>query len=163
LFCTLSIHMHRFSFKHLSWHSITKILRNGPRAHFPFTHKGKATSGVTYNPKDEPEAYNNPVVHSRLTEYTPMGKEVDELYYDPRTEDNDSDSCSAHEGRRREDAWAIMDCRQGNRLILHSQHECEASHTTLARQLTASHSGTPGYSLPIRRSLIVIYLLFAVS
>jgi hypothetical protein len=27
----------------LSWHSITKILRNGPRAHFPFnfaTHKG---------------------------------------------------------------------------------------------------------------------------
>jgi hypothetical protein len=28
--------MHRFTFKHLSWHSITKILRNGPRAHFPF-------------------------------------------------------------------------------------------------------------------------------
>jgi hypothetical protein len=27
---------HKFTFKHLSWHSITKILRNGPRAHFPF-------------------------------------------------------------------------------------------------------------------------------
>jgi hypothetical protein len=25
---------HKFTFKHLSWHSITKILRNGPRAHF---------------------------------------------------------------------------------------------------------------------------------
>jgi hypothetical protein len=37
LFCTLSIHKHEFIFKHLCWHSITKILRNGPRAHFPFT------------------------------------------------------------------------------------------------------------------------------
>jgi hypothetical protein len=37
LICTLSIHGHRFTFKHLCWHSITKILRNGPRAHFPFT------------------------------------------------------------------------------------------------------------------------------
>jgi hypothetical protein len=32
----LSIHKHEFTFKHLCWHSITKILRNGPRAHLPF-------------------------------------------------------------------------------------------------------------------------------
>jgi hypothetical protein len=32
----LSIHNHEFTLKHLCWHSITKILRNGPRAHFPF-------------------------------------------------------------------------------------------------------------------------------
>jgi hypothetical protein len=32
----LFIHGHRFTFKHLCWHLITKILRNGPRAHFPF-------------------------------------------------------------------------------------------------------------------------------
>jgi hypothetical protein len=32
----LFIHGHRFTFKHLCLHSITKILRNGPRAHFPF-------------------------------------------------------------------------------------------------------------------------------
>jgi hypothetical protein len=37
LICTLFNHGHRFTFKHLCWHSITKILRNGPRAHFPFT------------------------------------------------------------------------------------------------------------------------------
>jgi hypothetical protein len=36
LICTLSIHGHRFTFKHLCWHSITKILRNGLRAYFPF-------------------------------------------------------------------------------------------------------------------------------
>jgi hypothetical protein len=35
--CTLFIHGHRFTFKHLWLHSITKILRNGPRAHFPFS------------------------------------------------------------------------------------------------------------------------------
>jgi hypothetical protein len=34
---TFSIHEHKFTFKHLCWLSITKILRNGPRAHFPFT------------------------------------------------------------------------------------------------------------------------------
>jgi hypothetical protein len=34
--CTLFIHGHRFTLKHLCWHSITKILRNGPKAHFPF-------------------------------------------------------------------------------------------------------------------------------
>jgi hypothetical protein len=33
----LSIQGYRFTFKHLCWHSITKILRNGPRAHFPFS------------------------------------------------------------------------------------------------------------------------------
>jgi hypothetical protein len=32
----LFIHEHKFTFKHLCWHSITKILRNDPRAHFPF-------------------------------------------------------------------------------------------------------------------------------
>jgi hypothetical protein len=32
----LSIHGHIFTFWHLCLHLITKILRNGPRAHFPF-------------------------------------------------------------------------------------------------------------------------------
>jgi hypothetical protein len=46
LICTLSIHERKFTFKHLCWHSITKILRNGPRAHFSFKNKRKgALSG----------------------------------------------------------------------------------------------------------------------
>jgi hypothetical protein len=36
MICTLSTTLHRSTQKHLRWHSITKILRNGPRAHFPF-------------------------------------------------------------------------------------------------------------------------------
>jgi hypothetical protein len=35
--CTLIILGHIFTFKHLCLHSITKILRNGPKAHFPFS------------------------------------------------------------------------------------------------------------------------------
>jgi hypothetical protein len=41
----LFIHGHRFTFKHLCWHSITKILRNGPRAHFPFNHSVRLVEG----------------------------------------------------------------------------------------------------------------------
>jgi hypothetical protein len=36
LIFTLSIIWHRLTHDHLCWHTITKILRNGPRAHFPF-------------------------------------------------------------------------------------------------------------------------------
>jgi hypothetical protein len=36
MICTLSTTLHRLTQKHLCWHSITKILRNGPMAHFPF-------------------------------------------------------------------------------------------------------------------------------
>jgi hypothetical protein len=34
----LSTTLHRSTQKHLRWHSITKILRNGPKAHFPFSY-----------------------------------------------------------------------------------------------------------------------------
>src|SRR6185312_882801 len=39
-------------------------------------HKGKATSDVTFNPQDPPEAYSNASVHSRLSGYTSMAQEV---------------------------------------------------------------------------------------
>jgi hypothetical protein len=35
-------------------------------------HKGKATSDDTYNLEDGPEAYSNPTVYSRLSEYTAL-------------------------------------------------------------------------------------------
>jgi hypothetical protein len=40
-------------------------------------HKGKATSDVTYNPDDGPEAYTNPVVYSRLHDYDPSTQSID--------------------------------------------------------------------------------------
>jgi hypothetical protein len=54
-------------------------------------HKGKATSDVTYNPDDRPEAYTNPAVYSRLHDYTAMVQEVYGPEYDPSTEQIDPD------------------------------------------------------------------------
>jgi hypothetical protein len=48
-------------------------------------------SDVIYNPEDGPEAYSNPTVYSRLSEYTTMAQEVHGLDYDPRTEDINGD------------------------------------------------------------------------
>ena len=49
-------------------------------------HKGKATSDVTYNPQDPPEAYSNATVHSRLSEYNLMASQVHGLVFDPTTQ-----------------------------------------------------------------------------
>jgi hypothetical protein len=54
-------------------------------------HKGKATSDVTYNPDDGPEAYTNPAVYSRLHDYTAMTQEVHGPEYDPSIEQIDPD------------------------------------------------------------------------
>ena len=39
-------------------------------------HKGKTMSDVDYNPVDPPSAYSNATVHSRLSEFTSMTREV---------------------------------------------------------------------------------------
>jgi hypothetical protein len=72
-------------------------------------HKGKATSDVTYNPEDRPEAYNNPAVHSRLSEYTAMAKEAHWPDYNPRTEDIDGDVLMRVGGGKRHGQYWIDD------------------------------------------------------
>jgi hypothetical protein len=54
-------------------------------------HKGKATSDITYNPDDGPEAYKNPAVYSYLHDYTAMAHDVHGPEYDPRTEQINTD------------------------------------------------------------------------
>ena len=53
------------------------------------SHKGKATSGVSYNPEDPPEAYTNLSIHTRISEYTSVARSVHGPEYDPSTEDFD--------------------------------------------------------------------------
>ena len=50
---------------------------------YALAHKGKATSDITYNPKDLPSAYSNESVHSRLDGYTSMARVVYGPKYDP--------------------------------------------------------------------------------
>ncbi|TVU24809.1 hypothetical protein EJB05_27268 [Eragrostis curvula] len=61
-----------------------------PLKAWAMAHKGKATSiEVDYNPEDPPEAYSNATVHSRLSQYTEMAREVHGPEWDPSTEDLD--------------------------------------------------------------------------
>ena len=54
-------------------------------------HKGKATSDVQYNPEDGPAAYSNASVHSRLTAYQEVAKEVHGPDWDPTAHDIDGE------------------------------------------------------------------------
>jgi hypothetical protein len=72
-------------------------------------HKGKATSDITYNPDDRPEAYRNPTVYNRLSEYTAMAQEVHEPDYDPRTKDIDRDVLMRVRGGKRHGRYWITD------------------------------------------------------
>ena len=49
-------------------------------------HNGTAKSDVTYDPEDLLEAYNNPTIHSCLSEYNSMAREVHGPEYDPSTQ-----------------------------------------------------------------------------
>jgi hypothetical protein len=72
-------------------------------------HKGKATSNVTYNPDDGPEAYSNPAIYNCLHEYTTKAQEVHGPDYDMRTEDIDPDVLMRVEGGKRHGRYWIAD------------------------------------------------------
>ena len=73
---------------------------------FAMAHKGKATSDVDYNPEDGSEAYNNATVHSRLSEYTSMAREVHGPEYDPSTQDLDAEIIMrVGEGKKHGRCW----------------------------------------------------------
>jgi hypothetical protein len=62
---------HKFTFKHLSWHSITKILRNGPRAHFPFNMSGAPwKDGLRNSPASGFHSSRSAIIH-RTVRCTP--------------------------------------------------------------------------------------------
>ena len=48
-------------------------------------HKGKATSDVTFNVDDPPEAYSNPTIQPRITNYVTTAREVRGPDFDPVT------------------------------------------------------------------------------
>ena len=54
-------------------------------------HKGKATSDVSFNLEDLPEAYTNPSVHSRISEYTEVARSLYGSDHDPSTQDFDGE------------------------------------------------------------------------
>ena len=47
--------------------------------------KGKATANIDFNPEDPPEEYSDPSIHSRVSEYTAMARQVHGPQFDPST------------------------------------------------------------------------------
>jgi hypothetical protein len=72
-------------------------------------HKGKATSDVNYNPEDGPEAYSNTTVHSHLSKYTSMAREVHGPDYDPNTEDLNGEVVTRVGGGKKHGRYWIAD------------------------------------------------------
>jgi hypothetical protein len=72
-------------------------------------HKGKATSDVSYNPEDPPEAYNNMTVHSRLSGYTSMAREVHGPKFDPITQPLDGEVVMRAGGEKKHGRYWIGD------------------------------------------------------
>jgi hypothetical protein len=71
--CTLFTHEHNFTFKPLCLHSITKILRNGPRAHFPFNKIRRVHTKKTHS-THHAFIYKNEASSSRHSTHVKMPK-----------------------------------------------------------------------------------------
>jgi hypothetical protein len=102
-------------------------------------HKGKATSDVSYNLDDGPEAYNNPIVYTRFSEYTTMARKVHGPEFDLRIEDIDGEVLMrVRRGKRYGRYWiadgGLVLC-SNSILGLKKEHEREPSHTTLVGHL----------------------------
>ncbi|RLN30578.1 uncharacterized protein C2845_PM05G20530 [Panicum miliaceum] len=80
---------------HLSQYAARWSAAHGPALPpvqaWAMAHKGKETSDVTYNPEDPPEAYSNPTIHSLLSGYSSMAREIHGPEYDLSTQPIDGE------------------------------------------------------------------------
>ena len=69
-------------------------------------HKGKAMSDVSFNLEDPPEAYMNPSVHSRISEYTEVARSLHGSDHDLSTQDFDGEAVMrAGQGKKHGQLW----------------------------------------------------------
>ena len=76
---------------------------------YAMAHKGKASSSVSYNPSDPPEAYTNATVHSRLSEYTEAGRSVHGPEWDPTRNELDTELVMRLGGGKKHGRYWIAD------------------------------------------------------
>jgi hypothetical protein len=98
-------------------------------------HKGKATSDVSYNPDDPPEAYSNPTAYTRISEYTLMTRTLYGDDYDPSSQNFDLEVVMRIGGGKKHGQYYL-----GDGLI-------NATSTPLVSQIRAQSTGA---SIPIR-------------
>jgi hypothetical protein len=101
--CMISHHLVSRSRRHMEGSSANKFMA------YALSHKGKATSSVSYNTEDGPEAYINPSIYTRLNEYTSMAREVHGPEYDPTQEDLDAEIVMKVGGGKKHGRYWICD------------------------------------------------------
>ena len=89
-------------------------------------HKDKAMSDVSFNLEDPPEAYTNPSVHSRISEYTEVARLLHGSDHDLRTQDFDGEAIMrAGQGKKHGRFWlgdGIIDMASTPSLSPRSEH-----------------------------------------
>jgi hypothetical protein len=125
---------------------------------YAMAHKGKATSDVSYNPDDPPEAYTNPTAYDRISEYTSAARSIHGNDYNPSSQDLDAEVVMRIGGGKKHGRYYL-----GDGVI-------DATSTPSLSQLRARSTDT---SIPIRPrpetpqqrilSLQVISILLVVS
>ena len=114
-------------------------------------HKGKVTSDVTFNPEDPPEAYINQSVHSRLSNYTSMAREVNGPDFDSYTAPIDAEVVMRVGGGKKHGRYYIADrstssSHHSQSVVDSSQkHQLRPDDTLPPRQYRRSDGGTQGY------------------
>lgn len=76
---------------------------------YAMSHKGKATSDVSYSPTDPAEAYTNASIHRRLTEYSDMARQIHGPDYDPTTQPLDGEAVMRAGGGKKKGRYWIGD------------------------------------------------------
>jgi hypothetical protein len=56
------------------------------------SHKGKATSDVSFNPDDPPEAYTSSTAYEKMMAYTEASRSIHGPEYDPQTDNIDAET-----------------------------------------------------------------------
>ena len=106
-------------------------------------HKGKATSDVSFNLEDPPEAYTNPSVHSRISEYTEVARSLHGSDHDPRTQDFDGEAVMrARQGKKHGRFWlgdGIIDTASTPSLSQIRARSMSESPTIRTRPTAAQH------------------------
>jgi hypothetical protein len=101
---------------------------------YAMAHKGRATSDVSYNPEDPPSAYSNATVHSCLSQYIEVAKEVHGLEYDPTTANIDGEVVMRAGGGKKHGWYWIGDST------------IDTAATPSLTDLSKEHEVKPGYT-----------------
>ena len=76
---------------------------------YAMAHKGKATSDVSYNPDDPPEAYTNPTAYDRISEYTSAARSIHGNDYNPSSHDLDAEVVMRIGGGKKHERYYLGD------------------------------------------------------